>query len=71
VQAILGHSANVRARFAVHDAAMTLSPYTRLVLVADRRTPAQTTVRRFRVARLDLRSAQGEQRFEHLKRVYD
>ena len=35
------------------------------------RAPAQTTVRRFRVARLDLRSPQGEQRFEHLKRVYD
>lgn len=50
---------------------MTLSPLTRLVLVADRRAPAQTTVRRLRVARLDLRSPQGEQRFEHLKRVYD
>jgi hypothetical protein len=52
--------------------AMTLSPVTRLVLVVDRRPSlAPTRARRFRVARLDLRSPQAEQRFEHLKRVYD
>jgi hypothetical protein len=51
---------------------MTLSPLTRLVLVADRRpSPALTGARRYRVARLDLRSSEGEQRFEHLKRTYD
>jgi len=51
---------------------MTLSPLTRLVLVADRRpSPALTGARRYRVARLDLRSQEGEQRFQHLKRVYD
>lgn len=51
---------------------MTLSPLTRLVLVADRREaePA-AAVRRYRIARLDLRSPDAEARFDHLKRIYD
>jgi hypothetical protein len=45
----------------------------RLVLVPDPRPmPARPTVRRYRLARLDLRgSASQGDRFEHIRRVYD
>lgn len=46
----------------------------RLVLIADpRRAPRRPAVRRFRLARLDLREdgARAGEPFGHLKRVYD
>jgi hypothetical protein len=49
----------------------------KVLLVADRRTvPASrrdTPIRRYRLARVrfDSRPAEGESRFEYLKRVYD
>jgi hypothetical protein len=49
----------------------------KVLLVADRRTvPASrrdTPIRRYRLARVrfDPRAAEGESRFEYLKRVYD
>ena len=51
---------------------MTLSPLTRLVLVSDHRPlDSHPSARRYRLARLDLRTPEAEDRFEHLKRVYD
>ncbi|HUO73645.1 MAG TPA: hypothetical protein VMU39_22940 [Solirubrobacteraceae bacterium] len=50
---------------------------TKVLLVADRRTPnrgpASAPVRRYRLARLRLdgRAAEPAARFDHLKRVYD
>jgi hypothetical protein len=49
----------------------------KVLLIADRRTPSQSgqavAVRRYRIARLrlDSRPAGAESRFEYLKRVYD
>lgn len=52
--------------------AMNLSPVTRLVLVVDHRPPTRDAgSRRYRVARLDLRPPAGDERFAHLRRVYD
>jgi hypothetical protein len=51
---------------------VNLSPVTRLVLVADHRPPrSDAPLRRYRLARLDLRPPAGDDRFAHLRRVYD
>lgn len=51
---------------------MNLSPVTRLVLVADHRPPLpDVRTHRYRLARLDLRPPAGDERFAHLRRVYD
>ncbi len=57
--------------------AMTSHPAPKVLLVADRRSPATepgtAPLRRYRLARLRLdgRAAEPTSRFEHLKRVYD
>lgn len=51
---------------------MNLSPVTRLVLVVDRRPPpSDAHPRRYRVARLDLRSPADPGRFDHLREIHD
>jgi hypothetical protein len=51
---------------------MNLSPVTRLVLVlVHRPPPPQAGIRRYRVARLDLRPPVGEGRFPYLRHLHD
>lgn len=53
------------------------TPSPKVVLIADRRTealePAPAVLRRYRLARLRFETGTGgrDDRFEHLKRVYD